>query len=331
MNCDSCRARFIDAMDFEKLASNIHFYPQLIKKYENKDRVENTLLQNDSYDKNDTLEEAIKSKDENTSLQGAFFDTPNKSPNNNIDSFYSKKPLSNEPKTVQMFDIPNSISKSQITKNIINTIFNEMPKIELPALKTIMQSKSKRMILATISIFLVLGSFALISINGVNEAVDEKRQMEAVEEYNSNDYPLEYDLPQNNNKAFDEYTIKQPVSTKPTYSPTITKVSWEASSELVKKEVFSKYLMMSGKNIKLNLQNDLLLINDVPTNGKAMVEVVLASNGSVLDVDIIESSGSRLVDDAIKKVVIDTLRRMKPPAINSAEPENSVVLKLILN
>ena len=89
--------------------------------------------------------------------------------------------------------------------------------------------------------------------------------------------------------------------------------------------------MMSGKNIKLNLQNDLLLINDVPTNGKAMVEVVLASNGSVLDVDIIESSGSRLVDDTIKKVVIDTLRRMKPPAINSAEPENSIVLKLILN
>ena len=75
-----------------------------------------------------------------------------------------------------------------------------------------MKAKNKRMIIVTGAVFLVLGSFALISVNSVNEAMDEKRQMEAVEEYNANDYSLEYDLPPadgnarliSNNKQFDD-------------------------------------------------------------------------------------------------------------------------------
>ena len=40
MNCDSCRARFIDVMEFEKLANNIKHYPELIKKHNQ--RIETT-------------------------------------------------------------------------------------------------------------------------------------------------------------------------------------------------------------------------------------------------------------------------------------------------
>lgn len=350
MNCDSCRTRFIDVMEFEKLASNIHHYPQLIKKYENKEDVENTILQNDKYEENKvSLEEAIKHSDKVKAAvdvskvehpqdtKEGFFELP-KPDNINIETVYpADENEKNKLKTVQMFDIPEKGNKNKITKKIIDVIFNEMPKMELPAIKTIMKTKNKRIVMATILAFLVLGSFALISINGVNEAMDEKQQMEAVEQYNANDYPLEYDLlpPADGNarlipknRSIDDYTINQPISTKPTYSPTITDVSWEASQKIVKKESFAKYLKMAGKNIKLNLQNELLLISDVPTNRLAMVEVILASNGQVLKVETYQSSGSVAVDDAIRKSVIDTMRSMKPPSISGEEPENSIILKV---
>ena len=230
-------------------------------------------------------------------------------------------------------------NKNVVTKKIISSIFNEMPKIELPALKTMMQAKNKRFILVTVTLFFVLGSFALISISGANDVMEQKQQMEEMDEYNKNDYSLEYDLPPANGNArliskqnsFDDYTIKQPVSTKPTYSPTISKVAWEAPQTLVQSEAFAKYLKMSGKNIKLNLQNDLLLVNDVPTTKAAIVEVILSSNGSVVKVDTYKTSGSRIIDDTAKKVVTDTIRRMKPPAINTKEAENSILLKIDLN
>lgn len=349
MNCDSCRTRFIDVMEFEKLASNIHHYPQLIKKYENKEDIENTLLQNDKYEENKvSLEEAIKHSDkikaaaavsQSESSQDTkqnFIDLP-KPDNINIETIYpADEDEKNKLKTVQMFDIPERGNKNKITKKIIDVIFNEMPKMELPAIKTLMKTKNKRIIMATVLAFLVLGSFALISINGVNEAMEEKQQMEAVEEYNANDYPLEYDLPPadgnarliRRSKDINDYTINQPISTKPTYSPTITDVAWEASQKIVQKDSFAKYLKMAGKNIKLNLQNELLLISDVPTNRQAMVEVILASSGQVLKVETYQSSGSIAVDDAIRKSVIDTLRSMKPPSISGGEAENSVILKV---
>ena len=347
MNCDSCRARFIDVMEFEKLANNIHHYPFLIKKYEN--NTDNSVLQNEIYKPSETtFEEAIEHKRESNKpitlpqvipqdKETDIFDT-SKNSKTEIETIYPEnQEEKNKLKTVQMFDIPEK-DNNKFTKKVIDAIFNEMPKFELPALKTIMKAKNKRMIIVTGVVFLVLGSFALISVNSVNEAIEEKQQMEAVEEYNANDYPLEYDLPPadgnarliSNNKQFDDYTINQPISTKPAYSPSITKVSWEAPQKLVQKDSFAKYLKMTGKNIKLNLQNDLLLINDVPTNKQAIVEVVLDSSGGVLKIDTYQTSGSRIVDDTIKNAVVSTIRNMKPPVLNSGEIENSILLKVDL-
>ncbi len=353
MNCDSCRARFIDVMEFEKLADNIHYYPQLMRKYEDRKNHDTSILKEEIDDSDKmSLEEAIKQKEKEETKkeeQQQFvqkqekkqlpFDIP-KPENIDIETIYpADENEKNKLKTVQMFDIPKKGNKNVVTKKIISSIFNEMPKIELPALKTMMQAKNKRFILVTVTLFFVLGSFALISISGANDVMEQKQQMEEMDEYNKNDYSLEYDLPPANGNArliskqnsFDDYTIKQPVSTKPTYSPTISKVAWEAPQTLVQSEAFAKYLKMSGKNIKLNLQNDLLLVNDVPTTKAAIVEVILSSNGSVVKVDTYKTSGSRIIDDTAKKVVTDTIRRMKPPAINTKEAENSILLKIDLN
>ena len=50
--------------------------------------------------------------------------------------------------------------------------------------------------------------------------------------------------------------------------------------------------MLAGKNIKLNLQNELLLVNDIPVNKIIKLDLKVTSSGDVQDIKIIASSGS---------------------------------------
>ena len=73
-------------------------------------------------------------------------------------------------------------------------------------------------------------------------------------------------------------------------------------------------MQLIGKNIKLNLQNDLLLVNDIPINKMATIDISIAGSGEVNSIDIVSSSGSNIIDKSIEKVVKDTLKYMKPPS-----------------
>ena len=132
-------------------------------------------------------------------------------------------------------------------------------------------------------------------------------------------------------KNLDDFTIKQPVSTKPTYAPSVSKISLEAPESLVKKEAYTKYLQSIGKNIKLNLQNDLLLVNEIPINKTAKVDIKIAGNGEVNEIQIIRSSGSEMIDNSIQKVVGDTLKYMKPPSHGFMAKPAVVTLSVELN
>ena len=131
--------------------------------------------------------------------------------------------------------------------------------------------------------------------------------------------------------SFDNFTIKHPVSTKPIYSPTITNISWEAPESLVKKANYTKFLQLTGKNVKLNLQNDLLLVNDVPTNKLIKVDINIASNGNVNSIKMAKSSGSPAIDASVKKVITDTLTYMKPPSHGLISKSVDITLSVELN
>lgn len=340
MNCESCRSRFIEVMEFEKLANNIHYYPQLIKKYEEKDTIDTSSMKKNEAD-DISLEEAINNKKIQKPLEYDYTSLYSQELKQNDDMEYFLEGNDGyDNSNMQIFDTAEKKNKSAITKKIIDIIFNEMPKMELPMLKTLMRSKNRRLTIVTVSVLFVLVCFALISLSGAHEAMLQKQNMENNDKYNTDgfDYALEYDLPPANgharlipkNTSYDDYAIKQPVPTKPAYTPEIQKVAWEVPQELAKKDVFAKYLKMAGKNIKMSLQNEMLSINDVPANRLAVVEILFSGIGGVLKIDTYQSSGSRVIDETIIKTVGTTLSRIKPPSIKGNEDVNSVLLKVSL-
>ncbi len=332
MNCDSCRSRFIDTIEFEKLANNIRHYPNLIKKYEARTKVENIDLGQGEQSRFIDFEEGLNNlsfdedKVENLASNEVFEEeTPKKDD-------YSDKSDSN--RKAQMFDIASKTDKKQLSKNVIDSIFNEIPKVELPQIRTIIGAKQKRFLMIIVMMFFVLGSFALISIKGAPDISEQNNEMSEFEEFDENysqDYSNDIQLPNLKQNSNDNFVINQPVSTKPQYTPTITEVSWEAPESLIKKASYTKFLQMTGKNIKLNLQNDLLLISDVPINKNVKVDIKIAASGEVEAIKMVKQSGSENIDNSIKRVINDTLTYMKPPSHGIISKPVVITLSVNLN
>ena len=348
MNCDSCRAWFIDAVEFERLANNIRFYPDLIRKNEAKTE---TVASNSSVSiyktesKFANFEESLNNvefADSAVALQereGESEDFIDIGGNNN-DNDELNQP--EKPKTVQMFDLMDKSDKKQMSKKVIDAIFDEMPKMELPQIKTIVSAKYRRMILISIAIFFVLGSFALISIKGTSDVIEENKEMANYEEP-FEDFSDDYSAQDYNNIAtgeaklipkensVEDFTIQQPKISGPSYAPTITKIAWEAPESVTKKDSYKKYLQLTGKNIKLNLQNDLLLVNDVPMSKSVKVDIKIAPSGDIDSIKIATSSGSELIDASVKKVIGDTLTYMKPPSTGLIGKSVEISLNIDMN
>ena len=333
MNCESCRTRFIDTMDFEKLANNIRYYPDLARKSETITQVPYVDFENSNNGKFANFEENLKNveiKDVEASLDREDFIEIEK------EDGEEEKEKSN---TVEMFDLLEKSEKKQlINKNVLDSIFKDIPKMELQPLKQVMSSKNRHIMIVAVLMFLVLGSFVLISFQGTNEIIsqesdgfDENAQMKQMEEFNNS-------IPQTYNEEGKQislnpqsYAMKAPsIDSKPTYSPTITTVSWEAPESLIKKDSYTNFLKSMGKNVKLNLQNDLLLVSDNPTSKSAKADIRIAPSGEVDSIKISQTSGSRAIDDTIIKVVGDTLKYMKPPShsIISRPVDVTLVLEL---
>ena len=193
--------------------------------------------------------------------------------------------------------------------------------------------------MTTIALLFVLGSFFLISFKGTNEIIEENTKLTEYEEPFDEFSEFDYEaiegqaklISSHQGKTIEDYLVKQPISNKPTYTPSISKIAWEAPESLVKKGTYTKFLQMTGKTIKLNLQNDLLLVNDIPTNKFVKVDIKIASNGDVNSIKIASSSGSELIDNSIKKVVNETLKYMRPPSLGIISKSADITLTLELN
>ena len=335
MNCEACRSRFIDVMDFENIADNVRHYPHLVKKYEQKLEVEPIQINEQVNELEQNLNKAqisnmyVPEEDENTEIVQE--ENPKKQTKQEI--------------------IQKVVDKNVPVENknkVIDTIFNEMRHIEIPQFKTIIKSKHRHKILALLIMFVFFIGFALISVKGVSNLKAENSKIADMEEtdllddedeiddisdlgtlYNE-DNPTHQARLITRQKDIEEFNIQQPVETKPVYSPNVEKIAWEVDESLVKKPNYTKFLQLAGKNIKLNLQNELLLINDVPINKQVMVNIKIASNGDVQGVKIAQKSGSPSIDSLIKRVVKDTLKYMKPPAhgIIAKPVEVSLTLEL---
>lgn len=98
---------------------------------------------------------------------------------------------------------------------------------------------------------------------------------------------------------------------------TITKISWEVPEDLAKAEVFKKYLQIAGKNLQLNLQNDLLNTSDFAYNDKVKVFLQIDKDNKIKGIKITESSGSEQIDAIVLQSIKDTLKYINLPVVNS--------------
>ena len=324
MNCDSCRARFIDTIEFEKLANNIRYYPNVIRRSEVKTPTVAIATGFERENKFASFEENLENLPLQEPIQSGVQLMENENFINIEKNNYDDENQNNDkPKTVQMFDLIDKNDKKQASKKVIDAIFDEIPKVELPPIKTIVSAKHRRMLMITIVVFFILGSFALISIKGTSDIMEENKEIASFEEPFEDideNYTENYNYPTGQaklipkEKNIEDFSIQQPAPSKPTYAPTITRIAWEAPESVTKKDSYRKYLQLAGKNIKLNLQNELLLVNDIPINKTVKADIKITSDGNVDSINVTTSSGSTLIDAAVKRVITDTITYMKPPS-----------------
>lgn len=125
------------------------------------------------------------------------------------------------------------------------------------------------------------------------------------------------------NKAVSDAFLSEPVSAS------ISKVAWEVPEDLAYNDGFRKYLQMAGKNLKLNLQNHLLLATEMAYSNKVVVDLTINKDGSLSTSNIVTSSGSKQIDKIVLQSVKETLTYLKIPA--SEVSGNSVDATLIIN
>lgn len=124
-------------------------------------------------------------------------------------------------------------------------------------------------------------------------------------------------------KAVSDAFLSEPVNAS------ISKVAWEVPEDLAYNDSFRKYLQMAGRNLKLNLQNNLLLATEMAYSNKVIVDLNINANGSLQSSNVSVSSGSKQIDKIVLQSVKDTLSYLKMPS--SELSGRSSVLTLIIN
>lgn len=125
------------------------------------------------------------------------------------------------------------------------------------------------------------------------------------------------------NKAVSDAFLSEPVNA------TISKVAWEVPEDLAYNDSFRKYLQMAGKNLKLNLQNELLLATEMAYSNKVVVDMEVSKDGDVQSSNVTISSGSKQIDKIVLQSVKETLKYLKMPADELNRP--SIPVTLIIN
>lgn len=110
-------------------------------------------------------------------------------------------------------------------------------------------------------------------------------------------------------------------------APVILKsVAWQVPTSISNDAIFNKYLQIAGKNIKINLASDLLDTDDFAYNNKIKVSMTVKNNAPVKNVKVVESSGSKSVDELVLQSIKQTLKYINTPVMTSDVGDREVIL-----
>lgn len=110
---------------------------------------------------------------------------------------------------------------------------------------------------------------------------------------------------------------------------TITKISWQVSEKLAQEASVKEYLQTAGKNIQMNLQNDLANAPDINFNNSIKVSFEIAPDNTLKGIQVLESSGSDQIDEMISRSIRNTLKYIKVPQLKNFKSD--YFLTLIIN
>lgn len=108
-------------------------------------------------------------------------------------------------------------------------------------------------------------------------------------------------------KAVSEAFMSEPVNAS------VSKIAWEVPEELAYNDTFRQYLQTVGRNLKLSLQNDLLLASEMAYSNKVVLDLKIGRDGTVQSANTVVSSGSKQIDQIVLQSVKDTLKYLKMP------------------
>lgn len=124
-------------------------------------------------------------------------------------------------------------------------------------------------------------------------------------------------------QAVSEAFMSEPVNAS------VSKIAWEVPEDLAYNDSFRKYLQSAGKNLKLTLQNDLLLATELAYSNKMIVDLTISKSGVLQSENVAVSSGSKQIDKIVLQSVKETLKYLKMPS--SEVSGSSVDATLIIN
>ncbi len=103
----------------------------------------------------------------------------------------------------------------------------------------------------------------------------------------------------------------------------VTKISWEVNQSLAKNEAFAKYLQIAGKNLQINLKNDLINATEFTYNDHIKLQILMGEDNKIRKVDVLNTSGSEQIDQIVLQSIKETLKYINVPQLSQSMPEVS--------
>ena len=161
-----------------------------------------------------------------------------------------------------------------------------------------------------------------------NEIVQKKESIKPVSRPAvSESFEDDEDILPSNISTEKETKIETSRSNQSGAAPVILKaVAWQVPTSISNDAIFNKYLQIAGKNIKLNLATDLLDTDDFAYNNKIKISMTVKNNMPVKNIKVVESSGSRNVDDIVLQSIKQTLKYINTPVMSEDRGDREVIL-----
>ncbi|MBE7706238.1 MAG: DUF1822 family protein [Cyanobacteria bacterium SIG30] len=227
---------------------------------------------------------------------------------------------------------------SRTKKEEIELIFKDKLGFDLDNLAKLFEQKKVTFLIGVIIIILGSFVFGLVALGSkgdkipFNENVITQTDETYEQEQNESSDFYDYSLTNSEQTLTDGNIEYSPIDYKgrETFGDAeiIKKISWEVSSEISKDKEYSNFLQLVGKNIKVKLENDLLLAPEIPKNKNIKVDIQFSGETSVMGLKMVNGSGSTVIDDAIERNVFQAFTYMQPPKAKSKNLIFTLVIEL---